>query len=302
MGFDENKGSKWIAGRLKDSVNNDSVFHAYLFEGQDQTERMLLAKNFAKAILCEGASGDACESCLACRKISHGNHEDIILIAQEGSSIKDEAIIELQSRLAKKPCAGERTIAIIDQADSMTPKAQNRLLKTLEEPLGKNIIILLAENAGNLALTINSRCILYRIPISGNIPMTEMMNDNYHLIEFAKGIAEHRPLYMLSKDLKEIAQKRETALTVLEILEGWFRDMLMLSFGSPRMNLVNTEYLSLLKAESRLCHQGDLIKIIQSLEDTKAKLNKNINVSYALKSMLLKIQEEKDGKSSRNQI
>lgn len=302
MAFEDSKDNRLILGRMSNAVKNNSVFHAYIIEGQNSTENLILTKNFVKAILCEAASGDACEDCLSCRKINHGNHEDVIYISPDGSSIKDEVVSELQSRLRKKPYAGERNIAIIEKADTMTPKAQNRLLKTLEEPLGKNIIILLTQNAGNLALTINSRCVLYRLPMNGNKLMTEAMDEQYHLIEFARGLAEHRSLYLQSKDLKEIGLKRENAIEVLEALEIWFRDMLVLSFGAPAIAIVNIDYIARLVEESRLYHPNNFINIIQAIEDAKNEINKHINVSYALKGMLLKIQEGKDGKSSRNQI
>lgn len=296
------RGGKTIKERLKDTVKSGSVFHAYIVEGQSEAEKLLLAKNFVKAILCERASGEPCEDCVSCRKMNHGNHEDVIYIAQEGSSIKDEVVAEMQSRLRKKPYAGERNIAIIEKADAMTPKAQNRLLKTLEEPLGKNVIILLTENAGNLTQTINSRCILFRLPMNAAKPMTETLNEHYHLIEFAKGLAEKKSLYLQSKHLKEIGLKRETALEVLEVLESWFRDMLMLSYGASPIVIVNTENKNTLLSESRLYQKTDMVNIIKTIEEAKDEIHKNINVSYALKSMLLKIQEDRNGKSSWNQI
>ncbi len=296
------KGGKTIWDRLRETVQSDSVFHAYIVEGQNDAEKLLMAKNFVKAILCEEASGQPCEDCISCRKMNHDNHEDVIYIAKEGSSIKDEVVADMQSRLRKKPFAGERNIAIIENADTMTPKAQNRLLKTLEEPLGKNIIILLTENAGNLTQTINSRCILYRLPMNSAKPMTESLNEQYHLMEFAKGLAEKRSLYLHSKDLKEIGLKRETALEVLDVLENWFRDMLMLSYDASPIELVNTDRKSTLLLESRLYQKADMVNIIKSIEEAKDEMHKNINVSYALKSMLLKIQEDRNGKSSRNQI
>jgi len=302
MAFGDLKENRMIIRRMQDAVSNNSVFHAYILEGQDEQEKLLLARNFVKAILCEAGIGDACETCLSCRKINHDNHEDVIWIAPEGSSIKDEVVAELQGRLRKKPYAGERTIAIIEKADTMTPKAQNRLLKTLEEPLGRNVILLLTQNAGNLALTINSRCILYRLPMISSREMTQAVDDQYHLIAFARGLAERKPLYLLSKDLKEIGLKRESAMSALEILESWFRDLLLLSCDAAPVAITNKAYIDILSIESRLYQRSMLVSIIEAIEHAKDDINKNINVSYALKSMVLMIQEEKDGKGSRNQI
>ena len=79
------------------------------------------------------------------------NHEDIFYVRKDGNSIKDENMSALQERLKNKPL-GERNIAIVEDADTMTLRAQNRILKTLEEPPSGTVIILLSENT-------ESRCV-----------------------------------------------------------------------------------------------------------------------------------------------
>src|SRR5665648_752608 len=149
---------------LDNTKRQKRITHAYIFEGDYYTEKLAFANSFAKAILCETNHGVGCETCMSCVKIEHGNHEDVYYaeVTEKGNT-KDEAINQLQIRLSNKPYSGERNIAIIKDADSMTLKAQNRLLKTLEEPQAGTVIILLSNNIQNLAQTILSRCVIFRI-------------------------------------------------------------------------------------------------------------------------------------------
>lgn len=134
MSLKDTKGNEKVVERMIRAIKNRSISHAYLLEGNCSINKLALAESFVKAILCKDGEGDSCECCSSCNKLNHGNHEDVIYLAAEGNSIKDEAVEELQSRLKKKPYVGDRNIVILRDADTMTLRAQNRLLKTLEEP------------------------------------------------------------------------------------------------------------------------------------------------------------------------
>jgi DNA polymerase III delta prime subunit len=85
MAFTEIMGNRAVIDRLKDTIQQDHVFHAYIFEGQNGSERKSMAVNFIKGILCESKTGDACETCISCTKINHGNHEDLLMLEADGS-------------------------------------------------------------------------------------------------------------------------------------------------------------------------------------------------------------------------
>jgi DNA polymerase-3 subunit delta' len=144
-------------------ASGEKPFHAYIFEGGRNADKPGAAETFAKAAHCAGSGEKPCEICPSCVKANHGNHEDILYIAREGNSIGVKQIEDLQARLRGKPFASERIIAIVDEAERMTPQSQNKLLKTLEEPCGGNIVILLTSNAESLLKTIRSRCVSVRI-------------------------------------------------------------------------------------------------------------------------------------------
>ncbi|MEL7657233.1 MAG: DNA polymerase III subunit delta', partial [Bacillota bacterium] len=132
MSLTDIRGNKNVVERMTRAIANGSISHAYLIEGDRTIDKLGLAENFVKAILCTEEEADSCDCCPTCNKISHGNHEDVIYLCAEGNSIKDEAVEELQSRIKKKPYVGDRNIVILQDADTMTLRAQNRVLKTLE--------------------------------------------------------------------------------------------------------------------------------------------------------------------------
>lgn len=162
MNFGCGENNSRLVQRLEKAVAEDRVSHAYLFEGPGSVDKLAFAKGFVKGVFCPKGLGENCGSCPICDKIDHDNHEDIEYISKDGLSIKDAAVEAIQEKLNVKPL-GDRNVVVISDCDTMTARAQNRLLKTLEEPPGQSLLILLSENIENLAQTILSRCVKFRI-------------------------------------------------------------------------------------------------------------------------------------------
>lgn len=280
--------------RLAGSIINSKLSHAYIFEGQNREETTQLAIEFVMGIFCEKQSGRACGTCETCMKFKHENLEDFILVKSSGNSVKDEDIIYLQRRLRNKPFSAIRNVAIIENSDTMTIRAQNRLLKTLEEPNGNNIIILIANNKGNLISTIQSRCVNVKVNDNYEININDQLVLEYDLIQIAHIIAAKKSLHDFNQHISNISKDRESAKEGLEILETWFRNMLLnktmvWSLDNIKMNTEN----NLLEIEKDIS-KSSLVNIIENIEIAKSDLDSNVNVAYALKSMLLKIQEEEN--------
>ena len=274
--------------RLAESVRTGTVSHAYLFEGDSHVDKIAVAKEFAKAVLCEESlQGDACDQCVNCRKMDHGNYEDFIEIGAEGSSIKDEAILSLQGELAKKPYAGSRHIVVIRDADTMTLRAQNRLLKTLEEPAPGTVIMLLSENTENLVSTILSRCIVFRLHGQGSEAAAEEVREQARI--FAELAVERAPFYRMSAALGDIAQKREEAGAFLDSLERRFRDMALCAYDKRETLLYDPEDRTALKEQGRMLTPARLGDAVAAIEEARRDLSRNINTGYALKNMILKL-------------
>lgn len=286
MSLKDTKDNRKVVERMSRAVMNRSISHAYLLEGDRSTDKLCLAENFVKAILCGKGDGDSCDCCTSCSKIDHGNHEDIIYLAAEGNSIKDEAVEELQSRLKKKPYVGDRNIAILQDADTMTLKAQNRLLKTLEEPAPGTVLILLSENMENLAQTILSRCVIFKL---NSFESPEYNNLLEGAILIADMLLEGKPFYAISGRIAEYTASRDAAIEFLDALEGWYRDLAVCEYDSRNQILFHADRAEEIVRRSRLYQRNALDRAVTAIEEARNDLNRNLNVGYTLKNMILKM-------------
>ena len=140
-------------------IERRRVPNALLFWGPSGVGKGLTAITFAKALMCPEDGSEALSS-LTARKIDHGNHPDLHTInpVKKSRIIDVDAIDTLIEFASLHPIEAGRRVFIIHEADRMRAPAQNHLLKTLEEPLGKSVFMLLTEHPQLLLPTIRSRC------------------------------------------------------------------------------------------------------------------------------------------------
>ena len=125
--------------------------HAYLFICDDSSVRSEFLPLVAKRIFCRTACGE----CRICRLIEEGNYFDVSVF--DGAEMKVKDINELTETAQIKPVEGDKKVYIINNADKLTAQAQNKLLKTYEEPPAYLTIILAAADENNVLPTIKSR-------------------------------------------------------------------------------------------------------------------------------------------------
>ena len=219
-------------------------------------------------MLCPDGRGENCSKCSICDKIDHGNHEDLYYLQKDGASVKDEAISVMQEKLKIKPY-GERNIAVIEDADTMTLRAQNRLLKTLEEPPGNAVIILLSENMNNLTATVLSRCVKMRISAMEKTAEQEVA-DAANVI--AGKSLNHAAFYEMNREIKSILDDGDMIPSFLDELELVYRNYI----------IDNNEAVPLHRFE-------DIEDRIHAVEKARERLRRNVSAKYALRSMLLEI-------------
>lgn len=154
----------------------DRLPHGLVFAGPAGVGKATTARALGKLFLCENPSGtDACGSCESCHLADAGNHPDLHVVTKElirfhdktgkskGISLSIDVVRpELIEPAARKPVMGRGKVFIVEQADLMTAQAQNALLKTLEEPAGRTLIVLLTDQPDGLLQTIRSRTQLVR--------------------------------------------------------------------------------------------------------------------------------------------
>src|SRR5512134_2763046 len=159
MNFSEIVGHERPVAILKRALANGTLAHAYLFSGAEGTGKKMTALALASAVNClERGPDGGCGTCPSCRKVASGSHPDVHLLVPDGTEIKIDQVREVQSELSLRPFEGAKKVLIVDGAETMKDASSNALLKTLEEPPGDTVIILVTSRPQGLLPTIRSRC------------------------------------------------------------------------------------------------------------------------------------------------
>lgn len=136
--------------------------HALLLSGPAGLGKGLFARGLARALLCErpDAGGEACGQCRSCRLFRAGSHPDYSVVQPEedGRIIKVDQIRALCAFLGYTAQYGGYKIALLEPADRLNVNAANSLLKTLEEPPGNSLLLLVTAQPARLPATVRSRC------------------------------------------------------------------------------------------------------------------------------------------------
>ncbi len=161
--------------RLRARRERDAMPHALLLAGPAGLGKRRFLDRLVRGLLCRSPlDGDACGQCRACKLLEAGTHPDRIDVGLEINEKtrkpRKEIIVnqvrDLSARLAMASQLGGWQVASIDPADGMNASAANALLKTLEEPTGASLLVLVADAPWRLTATIRSRCqrIDFRVP------------------------------------------------------------------------------------------------------------------------------------------
>ncbi|MBR6444615.1 MAG: hypothetical protein IKS63_04225 [Firmicutes bacterium] len=269
MSLEKLRENRRTAERLSRAVRAGQLSHAYLFEGDTNTDKLAFAKEFIKAVLCEEAPGYGCDECVTCRKIDHDHHEDVVYAEGLGKTggIVDEEIEEIQYRLKMKPNE-KRNIAVIPNADTMTDRAQNRFLKTLEEPPEGTIIILLTENKERLLPTIVSRCVCF------SLQEADLEADEKAAAEAAElcsMLFAGKPFYETTEKADKLMSDKDSALFLLDGMENYIGDIIR-----------NEEKLRNYKRES-------IYHAVDAVEEARQFIKRGVSYRYAVNRMILQI-------------
>ena len=286
--FENILGNEKNKNILEKSIELNKISHSYIFWGIEGIGKKLIAKEFAKNILClEQQKKCNCKSCI---EFDSNNNPDFQLIEPNEGKVKIEQIREMQRKVAEKPIISTKKVYIIDNADTMTTEAQNCLLKTLEEPPEYITIILICTNEDNLLSTIKSRCTRMhfesidteevRKNIIQNYPDQEISENIINLSQGSIGKAiklnQNKNIYeniekillsMQNKDLIEIVQMSEEIYKTKEEINSI-------------LDYMNVILLKLSKQNIKY------IRCIEIVEQTKKRLKANSNYDMCIDNLL----------------
>ena len=145
---------KAVATLQRAVTDPGAMTHAWLLTGPPGSGRSVAARAFAAALECPL---DGCGECRECRTAVDGTHADVDVVATEGLSIKVEQARELAAMSALRPSVGPWRVIIVEDADRLTERAADALLKAIEEPVPRTVWILCAPSLEDVVITIRSR-------------------------------------------------------------------------------------------------------------------------------------------------
>ncbi len=194
--------------------------HALLLHGMQGLGKRDFALQLAHSLLCKHPTnnGDACGECAACQLISAQTHPDLFLLQAEerGKTIKVDAVRELSVKLNLTSQFAGYQVAVIVDAHDMNVNAANSLLKTLEEPSGDAVLILVSSRPQTLPITVRSRC----QAITFNAPPTEqalswLQNQRIQQAESLLSLAHGAPLLAMDLHNGELLDQHQQLISTL---------------------------------------------------------------------------------------
>ncbi|HNU75334.1 MAG TPA: DNA polymerase III subunit delta', partial [Deltaproteobacteria bacterium] len=176
-------GHESLIGTLRTFVLTGKLPHALLFAGPAGVGKTMVAREFFKAVNCLDSPGDACDACRSCVKMDSGSHPDFIMVGPSDNRtvITIEHIRGVISEVSLKPFEARFRFVVIEPAERMNNPAANALLKTLEEPPGATLIVLVTHNPILLLPTIVSRCQVLRFTPLDAVASSKGPTDPYIL-------------------------------------------------------------------------------------------------------------------------
>ena len=311
-------GHPWAVELLGRAISAQRIAHTYLFTGPANTGKAHLARELAAALNCTG-DAPPCRVCIPCLKTMRGVHPDVTLVEPDSDKFKIDQVRELQRNLSLSPYEGRWRVCLMTDFQTATVEAANALLKTLEEPPSRVVLILTATEASLLLPTIVSRCQVLPLRAVPLLEIERALIERWHVPQ-----AQARVLARLSagrvgwairaaqdaailvrrqqriEELQELLQKgraakilaaerlseREDLAEMIRFWQTWWRDVVLLCSGCEEL-VTHLDCLSPLRHQAQ---QSDLAAAEKALRYTEAaltQLEQNVNPRLALEVLLL---------------
>jgi len=201
------------------------------------------------------------------------NHPDFLFL-EDAPSLKIAQVRELQHQLALKPYSAPFKVVLINEADKLTLPAQHALLKTLEEPPERSIIILTVPNKEALLPTIISRCQIIQLPVKKSFPNQDIINSSLSTIHSVLPATPGQRLLLLEKT---VFNREQTIEFCQNQLEAWRRLIFIKTGILKEEKTPDFVPLSLL----------EITKTIRQIESSLRLLKANVNPNLVTGNLLL---------------
>ncbi|ENK1243989.1 DNA polymerase III subunit delta' [Clostridium sp. FAM 1755] len=306
-------GHENIKSRIKNSIAKDKFPHASIIVGEDGIGKSKIAKEIAISLL-EESQRMSCADIIEFKPINK-------------KSIGIDDIRNLIEEVNKKPIEGSKKVIIMYKSELITEVAQNAFLKTIEEPPKGVHILLLCENMEQMLDTIKSRCEVFKLNRLKPCDVESFIKYKYKDIKkenidsavaFSDGIPGKAERFIEDESLKYIRDMslgilkdsknlsnydylmkyepflinyKENWEEVLTCILSYLRDSLLFKETGDEELLLNVDKKEYIKDISEKYSHINLNKMVSIINDTRDKLNKNINSTLVFDAMLIKMQE-----------
>ncbi|MEW6386425.1 MAG: DNA polymerase III subunit delta' [Thermodesulfobacteriota bacterium] len=328
ISFRDILGQERALNYLRTAWRHGRLAHAYLFLGPEGVGKATTTRALAALLNCtQPLEGEACGTCPSCRRLAAGTHPDfrVIVPTSEGRQpqIKIEQIRELRRLTAYPPVGEGWRVVLIKPAETLNDASANALLKTLEEPPPRHLLILTAGVEDDLFPTVVSRCQkLAFTPLPAPLIREELIRRGRSEAQAAwltalSGGSLGRALALdpeellrqrgqVLADLKQLSQGPASPVldwagrlaksgpesdNFLLLAQLWYRDLLIRRFGGPDTLLAHRDCWADLEEEGRKGEVEAWFAHFAALSAAQRYLRANLNPELTLDILGFQLQD-----------
>ncbi len=317
-------GQKPIIEGFRDKIKQNMLSHAYALTGPVGIGKRTLSHYLAKMLLCTGPEDMApCGQCRACKSFEAGVNPGLTVIRSETKKILIKQIRGLIEDIGIRPASG-RKVYLIEEAERMTPDAQNCLLKTLEEPPSYAVILLTTAYYESLLITVRSRIVQMKLKPASLEDMNRIAQlkgldtkGKEHILTWSHGITgkalqllgdtefeknrEKVMQYVFSPEgfahlefNQYLSKEKEAFEECMDILESVYRDILLVSCHASQAldegyGLINSDKKDKILAYAQRYDPLVITEKISRIHEIRSNLKRNMNYQLAVDLITLDV-------------